>query len=68
LYPTVGLQTPGEIVEANFGQTPFIYDIESYIQVYLCFFSSYDNTAAASAALDLYLTSPDYHSYSVSEH
>jgi len=33
LYPTVGLQTPGEIVEANFGQNPFIYDIENYIQV-----------------------------------
>ncbi|XP_046842352.1 ran-binding protein 9-like isoform X2 [Xenia sp. Carnegie-2017] len=27
LYPTVGLQTPGEIVDANFGQTPFVYDI-----------------------------------------
>lgn len=28
LYPTVGLQTPGEEVEANFGMKPFCYDIE----------------------------------------
>ena len=28
LYPTVGLQTPGEIVDANFGQEPFMFDIE----------------------------------------
>ena len=28
LYPTVGLQTPGEIVDTNFGQSPFVYDIE----------------------------------------
>lgn len=28
LYPTVGLQTPGEVVDANFGQEPFKYDIE----------------------------------------
>lgn len=28
LYPTVGLQTPGEEVEANFGMEPFMYDIE----------------------------------------
>uniref|UniRef100_A0A5S6QF45 B30.2/SPRY domain-containing protein n=1 Tax=Trichuris muris TaxID=70415 RepID=A0A5S6QF45_TRIMR len=27
LYPIVGLQTPGEIVEANFGQSPFVYNI-----------------------------------------
>ncbi|CAH1779809.1 unnamed protein product [Owenia fusiformis] len=32
LYPTVGLQTPGEVVEANFGQTPFVYDIEDYMK------------------------------------
>ncbi|KAK0048083.1 ran-binding protein 9 [Biomphalaria pfeifferi] len=30
LYPTVGLQTPGEVVEANFGQFPFVFDIEDY--------------------------------------
>jgi hypothetical protein len=28
LYPTVGLQTPGEIIDANFGQEPFVFDIE----------------------------------------
>jgi len=28
LYPTVGLQTPGEIIDANFGQQPFVFDIE----------------------------------------
>ncbi|XP_063852377.1 ran-binding protein 9-like [Scylla paramamosain] len=27
LYPTVGLQTPGEVVDANFGQSPFVFDI-----------------------------------------
>jgi len=36
LYPTVGLRTPGEIVEANFGadeQTrPFRFDIETYVR------------------------------------
>uniref|UniRef100_A0A8C2APJ3 Ran-binding protein 10 n=1 Tax=Cyprinus carpio TaxID=7962 RepID=A0A8C2APJ3_CYPCA len=31
LYPTVGLQTPGEIVDANFGQQPFVFDIEDYM-------------------------------------
>lgn len=31
LYPTVGLQTPGEVVDANFGQQPFLFDIESRI-------------------------------------
>ncbi|KAK3589290.1 hypothetical protein CHS0354_026941 [Potamilus streckersoni] len=32
LYPTVGLQTPGEVLEANFGQTPFMFDIEDYMK------------------------------------
>lgn len=31
LYPTVGLQTPGEVVDANFGQTPFVFDIGDMI-------------------------------------
>ena len=26
LYPTVGLQTPGEVVDANFGQVCLIYN------------------------------------------
>ncbi|RMX49820.1 hypothetical protein pdam_00009158 [Pocillopora damicornis] len=32
LYPTVGLQTPGEVVDANFGQQPFVYDIEEVMK------------------------------------
>jgi hypothetical protein len=32
LYPTVGLQTPGEIVDANFGQNPFEFDIEDMLK------------------------------------
>lgn len=28
LYPTIGLNSHGEIVEANFGQSPFVYKIE----------------------------------------
>lgn len=31
LYPMVGLQTPGEEICANFGQLPFVFDIEDYI-------------------------------------
>ncbi|XP_065827758.1 ran-binding protein 9-like isoform X2 [Oscarella lobularis] len=34
LYPTVGLQTPGEIVDTNFGQFPFVYDFEGLLQEY----------------------------------
>lgn len=33
LYPTVGLQTPGEIVDTNFGQSPFVFNIEDLMQV-----------------------------------
>lgn len=32
LYPTVGLQTPGEVVDANFGQQPFLFDIEDMLR------------------------------------
>lgn len=32
LYPTVGLQTPGEVVDANFGQEPFRFDITDMVQ------------------------------------
>ncbi|GJQ80769.1 hypothetical protein Trydic_g9361 [Trypoxylus dichotomus] len=32
LYPTVGLQTPGEVVDANFGQEPFVFDIEDMMK------------------------------------
>lgn len=31
LYPTVGLQTPGEVVDANFGQEPFVFDIDDML-------------------------------------
>jgi len=30
IFPSVGMRTPGEIIEANFGQKPFLYDIDSY--------------------------------------
>ncbi|CDW60295.1 SPRY domain containing protein [Trichuris trichiura] len=33
LFPIVGLQTPGEVVEANFGQSPFVYNIMDDILV-----------------------------------
>ncbi|XP_028031190.1 ran-binding protein 10 isoform X1 [Bombyx mandarina] len=32
LYPTVGLQTPGEVVDTNFGQQPFVFDIEDMLK------------------------------------
>ncbi|KAG0251447.1 hypothetical protein BG011_007601 [Mortierella polycephala] len=32
LYPTVGMRTTGEVVEANFGQQKFMFDIESYVK------------------------------------
>lgn len=28
----MGLQTPGEVVDANFGQHPFVFDIEDYMR------------------------------------
>ncbi|XP_050521165.1 ran-binding protein 9 isoform X1 [Daktulosphaira vitifoliae] len=32
LFPTVGLQTPGEVVDANFGQWPFVFKIEEMMK------------------------------------
>ncbi|KAF9427264.1 hypothetical protein BGZ94_005215 [Podila epigama] len=32
LYPTVGMRTVGEIIEANFGQREFMFDIEEYVK------------------------------------
>jgi hypothetical protein len=32
LYPTVGLRTPGEKVEANFGAKPFVFNLEGFQQ------------------------------------
>jgi hypothetical protein len=34
LYPTVGLRTPGEKVEANFGAKPFVFNLEGFQQVW----------------------------------
>ena len=31
LYPMTGMRTPGEVVRANFGQRPFMYDIDSHM-------------------------------------
>ena len=31
LYPMVGLRTPGECVEANFGERPFVFDFAGYV-------------------------------------
>ena len=31
-YPTVGLLSPGEVIEANFGQEPFVFDIETAME------------------------------------
>lgn len=36
LYPSVGLRTPNEQVEGNFGQKPFRFDIVQYIKVAFC--------------------------------
>lgn len=32
LYPSVGLKKTGEHVRINFGQTPFVYDIDAYMR------------------------------------
>lgn len=32
LYPTVGLRTSNESIRANFGQDPFMFDIESHVE------------------------------------
>ncbi|CAF2562292.1 unnamed protein product [Rotaria sp. Silwood2] len=34
IYPTIGLQTPLEAIEANFGLSPFKFDIEKYMGEY----------------------------------
>ena len=31
-YPVVGLRTRGEVVEVNFGQQPFLFDLETYVR------------------------------------
>ena len=32
LYPAVGFKKPGEHIRVNFGQTPFVFDIDGYVQ------------------------------------
>ncbi|KAJ9075325.1 hypothetical protein DSO57_1037212 [Entomophthora muscae] len=32
LFPCIGLRTPGEVIEANFGQKPFVFDINHYMK------------------------------------
>lgn len=45
LYPCIGLRTPGEEVETNFGQSPFMFDLDAerhvrivylYLMIYSC--------------------------------
>ena len=31
LFPTLGMHSPGEIVQANFGQSEFIFDFDKYL-------------------------------------
>ena len=32
-YATVGMRTPGEALQANFGQKPFRFDIDGLVKV-----------------------------------
>ncbi|KAB5554491.1 CTLH/CRA C-terminal to lish motif domain-containing protein [Coniochaeta sp. 2T2.1] len=32
-YPTIGLKKPGDHVSANFGQNPFVFDIDGYVKM-----------------------------------
>lgn len=32
-YPTIGLHSPNETVHLNFGQSPFAFNINNFIQV-----------------------------------
>ncbi|KAG1688797.1 Ran-binding protein 9 [Nymphon striatum] len=32
LYPTLGLQTPGEVIDTNFGQAPFLFNVEDMVK------------------------------------
>ena len=31
LFPTLGMRSPGEMVQANFGQSEFIFDVDKYL-------------------------------------
>lgn len=36
LYPSVGMKKPNEFLGANFGQTPFVFDIDNMVEVIPC--------------------------------
>ena len=33
LYPAVGMKKPGEHLRVNFGATPFVFDINAFMEV-----------------------------------
>jgi hypothetical protein len=33
IYPTVGMKKPGEHIRVNFGQSPFVFDIDNVMAV-----------------------------------
>ena len=35
LYPSVGMKKPGEHLRVNFGQMPFVYDIDGMVEVWI---------------------------------
>ncbi len=48
LYPSIGMKGPGEEIKANFGQTPFVFDIDGMMAVrnlfaFFFFFSFFDH-------------------------
>ena len=47
LYPTVGLQTPGEIVEGNFGEDPFVFDFRALLTVSVSVIVLYNDLQSA---------------------
>ena len=47
LYPTVGLQTPGEIVEGNFGEDPFVFDFRALLTVSISVIVLYNDLQSA---------------------
>ncbi|KAG4100635.1 SPRY-domain-containing protein [Neocallimastix lanati (nom. inval.)] len=53
-YPAIGLRTPGEIVEANFGQKKFKFDIENCIKEEKAKLWHYINT------IELPILKPDF--------
>jgi len=53
-YPSIGLRTPGEIVEANFGQKKFKFDIENCIKEEKAKLWNYINT------IELPIIKPDH--------